>query len=73
MCAEWEREFGGWVWLGTLLGPEGTDRWPAVSAVGGFVFSRAGLLPYRPELFLLIGVRVWVFGGGVGWLSGCCL
>jgi hypothetical protein len=66
----------GSVGSGTLLGPEETGpfAWPLLSCGGrgGFVSSRAGLLPYRPGL---VGgcSRVRVFGGGVGWLSGCCL
>ncbi len=54
---------------GTLLGPEGTDRSPAIAsrwplASGfGFLFG-AGLLPYR---FGRVDARV--FGGGVGWFA----
>lgn len=70
--------------MGTLLGPEETGpfAWPllVVVVVVGLVFFRAGLLPYRPGSLLVgspvvggLAVGVRVFGGGVGWLSGCCL
>ncbi len=76
------RMSGGWGWLGTLLGPEGTGRSPAaLCVVGGFsVVFLLGLVSCHTGLGLVLVVAcgwLWVVGLGVWWwgglVSGCCL
>jgi hypothetical protein len=67
---------GAGVWLGTLLGPEGTGRfawsplwWWLCAPVGVACFARWGRSSAIPVWVLLGGRRLWVAVAGRG--SGC--